>query len=79
MGFYYYYLPLPLAFALIALLGYLVGRMDRSRKNGRAQPAIDFPQDQAAKLDLERLANTIRKNLPDGFQDSANPAGGKSV
>jgi diguanylate cyclase len=60
------HLPPPVALALVALIGYLVGRMRRAQQGGDAQQARrELKRAQHVAQELEKIADSVRRNLAD--------------
>jgi hypothetical protein len=74
MDFNLQHIPLPVAFALIALIGYMVGRKDRSERKGNVKPSEELQRTQIVAMELEKITSTVRKNLPDAVRASTNSA-----
>jgi diguanylate cyclase (GGDEF)-like protein len=59
-----YEIPLPVALAVIAVLGYLVGRSSRAQAHGEADKARrELRRAKAVAKELEQIAESVRKQL----------------
>lgn len=57
-------IPLPVALALVATIGYLVGRRKRAEQDGTSPRAKrELRRARCVARDLEKIAHTVRKNI----------------
>jgi diguanylate cyclase (GGDEF)-like protein len=57
-------LPIPVALATVAVIGYLVGRFQQPRKGGASEATRrELKRAQAIVVDLEKIANRVRREL----------------